>query len=147
MATVDYSTLRQRFSSTISTLTGFEESRNPYDGQGRSPNTIAHQMYSVGIRASSAQDADRQRKSDGVMVSTEVTVRYYYRIKPKDQLDSYDDGMDSANLVIKTLTNRSAPLHTDTQVRFSSMANELTDSGEWLTVILTFTVTHQINIS
>ena len=122
MATVDYSTLRQRFSSTISTLTGFEESRNPYDGQGRSPNTIAHQMYSVGIRASSAQDADRQRKSDGVM-------------------------MYSAYLEIYTLTNRSAPLHTDTQIRFSSMANELTDSGEWLTVILTFTVTHQINIS
>ena len=72
MASVSLSTIRQRFATQINTLDGFDESRNPYDGYGRSPNTIAHKRYSVGIRGVNSRDDDRQRRSTGVMSETEV---------------------------------------------------------------------------
>jgi hypothetical protein len=144
MSSVSLSTIRQRFATQIDTLDGFDESRNPYDGYGRSPNTIAHKRYSVGIRGVNSRDDDRQRRSTGVMSETEVFVRYAFRIRPKDQLESFDDALDSAQVVIQSLTNRSTPLHDDLQIRFTGMDNELADSGEWCTINLTFIVLHYL---
>ena len=67
---VSLATIRQRFSTMIDSLDGFDESRNPFDGYGRSPNTIAHKRFSVGIRSVSSRDDDRQRRGVGVMSST-----------------------------------------------------------------------------
>jgi hypothetical protein len=144
MSAVSLSTIRQRFATQVGTIDGFAEGRNPYDGYGRSPNTIAHKRYSVGIRGVSSRDDDRQRRAVGVMSETEVFIRYAFRIRPKDQLDSYDDALDSAQVVIKEITNRSTPLHDDLQIRFTGMDNELADSGEWCTINLTFNVLHYL---
>lgn len=144
MSAVSLSTIRQRFATQIDTLTGFNQSRNPYDGYGRSPNTIAHQRFSVGIRGVNSRDDDRQRRSAGVMSETEVFVRYAFRIRPKDQVISYDDALDSAQQVIQTITNRSTPLHSDLQIRFTGLDNELADSGEWCTINLSFNVLHYL---
>ena len=144
MSAVSLSTIRQRFATQVGTIDGFSEGRNPYDGYGRSPNTIAHKRYSVGIRGVSSRDDDRQRRAVGVMSETEVFIRYAFRIRPKDQLDSYDDALDSAQVVIKEITNRSTPLHDDLQIRFTGMDNELADSGEWCTINLTFNVLHYL---
>lgn len=144
---VSLSTIRQRFSTMMSTLDGFVESRNPFDGYGRSPNTVAHQRYMIGVRTVSSRDDDRQRRGVGVMASTEVMVRYAYRIRPKDQLDSYDDGLDSAQTVINAITKRSLPLHDEIQIRFGGMDNELSDSGEWMSITLSFEVLHYLYLT
>lgn len=144
MSAVSLSSIRQRFATKIGSLDGFNEGRNPYDGYGRSPNTVAHKSYSVGIRGVSSRDDDRQRRAAGIMSESEVFVRYAFRIRPKDQLDSYDDALDSAQLVIQALTNRSTPLHDDLQIRFTGMDNELSDSGEWCSINLTFNVLHYL---
>jgi hypothetical protein len=144
VSAVSLSTVRQRFATKIADLSGFSEGRNPYDGYGRSPNTVAHKSFSVGIRGVTSRDDDRQRRSTGIMSETEVFVRYAFRIRPKDQLDSYDDALDSAQTVIQALTNRSTPLHDDLQIRFAGMDNELADSGEWCTINLTFNVLHYL---
>jgi hypothetical protein len=147
MSTVKLSTIRQRFATKITSLDGFEESRNPFDGYGRSPNTIAHKRFAVGIRSVSSRDDDRQRSAAGALTETEVFVRYAYRIKPKDQIDSYDNGLDSAQDVIEALTPRTSPLHNDLQIRWTGLDNELSDSGEWMTITITFIILHYINLT
>ena len=144
---VSLATIRQRFSRMIDSLDGFDESRNPFDGYGRSPNTIAHKRFSVGIRSVSSRDDDRQRRGVGVMSSTEVMVRYAFRIRPKDQIESFDDGLDSAQTVINAITKRSTPLHDELQIRFGGMDNELSDSGEWMSITLAFEVLHYLYLT
>lgn len=144
---VSLATIRQRFATMIDSLDGFDESRNPFDGYGRSPNTIAHKRFSVGIRSVSSRDDDRQRRGVGVMSSTEVMVRYAFRIRPKDQIESFDDGLDSAQTVINAITKRSTPLHDELQIRFGGMDNELSDSGEWMSITLAFEVLHYLYLT
>jgi len=144
---VSLSTIRQRFATQLSTLSGFSESRNPYDGYGRSPNTVAHKRFMVGIQSVTSRDDDRQRRGVGVMSSTIVGVKYIFRIRPKDQLISFDDGLDSAQTVINSITDRSLPLHDNLQIRFGGMDNELSDSGEWMSIILTFEVLHYLYLT
>ncbi len=144
---VSLATIRQRFATQISTLSGFSESRNPYDGYGRSPNTVAHKRFMVGIQSVTSRDDDRQRRGVGVMSSTIVGVKYIFRIRPKDQLISFDDGLDSAQTVINAITDRSLPLHDNLQIRFGGMDNELSDSGEWMSIILTFEVLHYLYLT
>ena len=147
MSVVSLSTIRARFATQINSLTGFDESRNPFDGYGRSPNTIAHKRFAVGIGSVVSREDDRQRKAAGVMSESQALVRYAFRIKPKDQIDSYDDALDSAQEVIKTITNRSSPLHDNLQIRWTGLDNELSDSGEWCTITITFSILHYINLS
>jgi len=144
---VSLSTIRQRFATQIATLSGFTESRNPYDGYGRSPNTVAHKRFMVGIQSVTSRDDDRQRRGVGVMTSTMVGVKYIFRIRPKDQLESFDDGLDSAQTVINAITKRSTPLHDEIQIRFGGMDNELSDSGEWMSIILSFEVLHYLYLT
>ena len=144
---VSLATIRQRFATQIATLSGFTESRNPYDGYGRSPNTVAHERFMVGIQSVTSRDDDRQRRGVGVMTSTMVGVKYIFRIRPKDQLESFDDGLDSAQTVINAITKRSTPLHDEIQIRFGGMDNELSDSGEWMSIILSFEVLHYLYLT
>ena len=144
---VSLATIRQRFATQIATLSGFTESRNPYDGYGRSPNTVAHKRFMVGIQSVTSRDDDRQRRGVGVMTSTMVGVKYIFRIRPKDQLESFDDGLDSAQTVINAITKRSTPLHDEIQIRFGGMDNELSDSGEWMSIILSFEVLHYLYLT
>ena len=74
------------------------------------------------------------------MTETEVRVRYAYRIRPKDQIASYDSGLQSAQTLITAITNRTSPLHDDLQIRFSGMDNELSDSGEGMFLTLIFLI-------
>jgi len=147
MSAVSLQTIRQRFATAITDLTGFDESRNPYDGYGRSPNTVAHKRFSVGVGSVSSRDDDRQRRLQGIMSETEILVRFAFRIRPKDQIDSYDDALQSAQQVIEKITNRSTPLHDNLQIRFRGLDNELSDSGEWCTITISFTVLHYIQLT
>ena len=146
MSGVQFSTIRQRFATAVSSLDGFHELRNPYDGYGRSPNTVANLGFAVGIRNVTTRDDDRQRQSVGVMCETEMFVRFIFRIRPKDQLTSLDEGFDQVETVVRTLTNRSTPLHDNLQIRFTGFDNELSDSGEYAIYTLTFNILHYISL-
>lgn len=147
MSAVSLSTIRKRFADAVTTLSGFDESRNPFDGYGRSPNTIAHKRFSVGVGTVTSREDDRQRRSDGIMTDTQMSVRFAFRIRPKDQIESYDNALDAAEQVIEIITNRSTPLHDSLQIRFTGLDNELADSGEWCTLTLSFSVLHYIQLT
>jgi len=147
MGAVSYSTIRQRFANQIATIPGFSEIRSPFDGLGRSPNSIAHQGFAVSIRGSNSREDDRQRRSIGVMMETDLSVRFAYRIRPKDQIESFDDGFDVAQTIIETLTNRSTPLHDSLTIRFVSIDNELANNkGEYVLFTLNFSILHFITL-
>lgn len=147
MSSVSLSTIRSRFSTQIKTISGFTESRNPFDGYGRSPNTVSHQRFSVGITGVNTRDDSRQKTTTGVMCETTVLIRYPFRIKPKDQVESYDNALDSAESIMKSITNRSDALHESLQIRFEGLDNELADSGEYLTLTLNFNVLHYLTLT
>ena len=147
MSAVNLSAIRSRFADKVSSLDGFHESRNPFDGYGCSPNTVSHKLFSIGVGRVESRDDDRQRRGVGVMSQSEILVRFIYRVRPKDQLDSYDESLDVAQEVIEALTIRSAPLHDDLQIRFMGLDNELSDSGEWLTFTLNFLVLHYLYLT
>jgi len=147
MSAVSLSTIRKRFAAAVTTLSGFDESRNPFDGYGRSPNTIAHKRFSVGVGTVTSREDDRQRRSTGIMTDTQMSVRFAFRIRPKDQIDSYDNALDAAEQVIEIITNRSTPLHDSLQIRFTGLDNELADSGEWCSLTLSFSVLHYIQLT
>ena len=74
-------------------------------------------------------------------------IRYAFRIRPKDQIESFDDGLDSAQTVINAITKRSTQLHDELQIRFGGMDNELSDSGEWMSITLAFEVLHYLYLT
>ena len=146
MAFVDYSAIRSRFATKIKTLSGFTESRNPFDDFNRFPNTIAQKRFAVGIGPIQALEEQRESSLTGLMCQTQVQVKYPYRLRPKDQVTDYDLSMDVAQDVIKACTNRSPPLHTNLQIFFQQMEHEITESGEYIITTLQFTVLHQISL-
>ena len=146
MSSVSVSTIRQRFANAVSGIPDFHELRNPFDGYGRSPNSVANLGFAVGVRGVTSRDDDRQRRSSGVMCETEMFVRFIYRIRPKDQIVSLDEGFDNVETVIRTITNRSTPLHDDLQIRFQGFDNELSDSGEYAIFTLSFNIIHFISL-
>ena len=144
---VAFSTIRTRFADKIKTISGFTESRNPYDDFNRNPNTVAQMRFSVGIGDIEAMEDQRENVSVGVLCNTTVQVKFPYRLRPKDQITDYGLALDKAQELIKGLTNRAAPLHTGLQIFFSSLSNEITDSGEYILQTLSFNVLHSISLT
>jgi hypothetical protein len=142
MSTVTLSAVRTRFATAVATITGMTESRNPFEDVIRAPQSVAQKRYWIGITGAIASDDGRQNVSVGVQMDTTVSVKFAYRLRPKDQVVDYGEAMDQAELVIKKLTARGAPLSTDLQIRFSQLTTDITTSGEYIIPTLEFSVIH-----
>ena len=97
MAVVSFADIRARFSTKIETLTGFTESRNPFDDFNRNPNTVAQKRFSVGIGEVEAIEEQRQSTSTGIICNTTVLVKFPFRLRQKDQIQDYDNSMTTAH--------------------------------------------------
>ena len=146
MSAVAWSTIRQRFKNAVDAIAGFSESRNPYDNFGRNPNTVAHLRFAIGLTSTAAQSG-RQKQAIGIVSNTTMSVRFAYRIRPKDQISSYDDALDTAQSVIQSCTNRTAALYTNTQIKYDSMSYTLANSGEYMIFDVYFLCLHQIPLA
>ena len=146
MAAVSFSTIRSRFATKVLTIDGFTISRNPFDDFNRNPNAVAHKRTSIGVSMIARSD-QRERSSVGVLCESIIIVKYPYRLRPKDQVLDFDNSMDSVEDVIKALTVRAAPLHTNLQIFFNSANHDITDSGEYIINTLNFTVIHTIALT
>lgn len=147
MSAVSLSAIRSRFATVVDSLAGFSESRNPWGGSSlRQPHSVAQLRFSVGIASSDATGESRQAYSVGVPTTTVVVVQFNYRLRPKDQITDYDEGLNQAEIVMRALTVRASPLYDDLQIRFSSLSPRISSSGEYLEVSLTFTVLHELTL-
>ena len=144
MATVQLSAIRSRIATAIGAIAGTQLSRQPYEAFGRTTNTIAHKGYAVGIGGSNAAD-DRQRTTEGAMLSTDVFVVAAYRIRPLDQLVDIDDALDFENDIIKKVLDRTnTTLYQNLHLKLISSQRQLTDSGEYMLSTLSFESLHFI---
>ena len=118
------------------------EGRNPYDPNLRAPQSVAHLRFWVGLGTVAAL-TDRQRGTTQ-LCGTRVDVKFAYRLRPKDQIVDIDLAHDQAELLIRTLGARGAPLYTSTEIRFQALSHEITDSGEFAIMSLEFFAQHLI---
>jgi len=143
MSAVHISLIRQRMRDVLIGI-GLREARNPYDRFEAAPNIIANQLFAIGMLDSTGIIEDRQRQSEGIQSETNCSIKISYRINPHDQLLSYDEGFDQTDLAIRAITNRAAPLYTNTHIRFARSQNNLTESGEYLIFTIQFAISHYI---
>ena len=123
------------------------ESRNPFEDVIRTPQSVAQKRFWVGITSSIASDDGRQSVSVGAQMATTVSVKFAYRLRPKDQVTDYGEALDQAETVIAKLTARGAPLATDLQIRFSQLTTDITASGEYIVPTAEFAVLHYLPLN
>ena len=142
MGAVKLSTIRSRFGSAIDAIAGMSISRNPYERFGAIPNTVAHLRFAIGIISCDRIDSDRQKENTGIYAQTIIGIKFAYRLRPKDQITSYDEGFDKSNDLIKACTNRSPAIYTNLQIYFDNQSHEISDSGEYLIITIRFLIYH-----
>lgn len=143
------STIRSRLATSITSMAdGLKESYLPYDAFGRTPNSIAHKAFAVGIGGTSAND-ERQRTTVGALCSTDIDIKMAYRIRPLAQLPDIDSTMDLENdIIIKLLDRTNTTQYADGfHLKFTNVSRQLTDSGEYMISTIQFESIHYIPLN
>ena len=146
MATIKLSVIRKRVAVALEGISGagLRQSPLPFQAFGRTPNSIAHKGFAVGIGGSNAAD-DRQRPTEGAMLQTDLDITFAFRLRPLDQLTDIDLQLDMENTIITALLDRgNAVLYPNIHIKLLSSSRVLTDSGEYVLSSLAFEILHFI---
>jgi len=135
--------VRQRFATNIDAISGWSESKYPYDLFGRGPATVGHLAFAVGAEESEWDD-DRQRASRGTETRSRIGVRFTARLKPKDQVVSYDTMLDAEHAMIKIIMANSNTMLDDLHIRLVRARRELVEPGEWFLSEIIFEAGHRL---
>ena len=139
--------IRQRVETAIDAVTGLSVSKHPYDVFARDPSSVLHQRFAVGVPTTAALPNRRQRKSDGAVGSTVVAVTYCMRVKPKDQVASFDDALDIEASIIKAVMAEGAALRSDASISFNNVPSRRVDpAGEWIIGEIEFDALHVLDL-
>lgn len=110
MSTVSPSEIRQAVASTLATLSGWRESRWPFELIGYDPDQYVHRSFAVGLPSSAeVRRTDRQKSS--VLVTTDLAVRFLYRLRGDNLRNDYDSALDAEILLTKQIMTN-PPTHT-----------------------------------
>ena len=139
-------TIRQRVATAVDAATGFSEAKAPLGVFPRDPASVLHLRFAVGCpRTTTIQG--RQRPTEGALCRTEVVVTFAHRIKPKDQVASYDDCLDSEASIIAAVMADTGTL-TELQLKYESTTERSVDqAGEWYIGSVAFSSLHTIALS
>ena len=146
MAALSVKDVRVRLQTAIAALSGWRVSRSVGDVFGLDPNTYAHQAFSVDALSTTDLGNSRQNSavlSEGARCSSELRVRWSYRLKPKAQSDSLNSAYDAEALVrVAAMGVSRANLH----LRYLSAQRTIESRGEWLIGDLRFQAIHNLNL-
>lgn len=138
MSALARSAIRDRLAAAIGSASGFSESRISYDNFGRSPNSIAHKAFAVGVGRTMPNG--RPKISNGYHCETSFPVRLLIKLKPKNRVSSYGDGLDAEHVAIKKAVNASLA---NCQIRLDQILSPITDpDGEFARFEFVITVSH-----
>ena len=149
MATMTPTDVRQSIATHLAGLAGWRESAFPADIYGRSPNSLAHQTFAVGVE-SSTPVTDRQKYTDGVLTASVIFLRYGWRLAPKALIAGYDAAMSGGSDLIKRVMTRSSvdPIWPGSlKPILSTFVVKVDDNGEWATGEVRFEVGHLMPLS
>jgi hypothetical protein len=69
------------------------------------------------------------------------------RVRPKDQVASYDDSLDAEAEIIKAVMADTTALKTGASISFSGVAmREVDPAGEWIIGEVEFTALHSLDL-
>ena len=136
--------IQQAISSQISLLTGFRESPTLPNYFGRIQNTLAHKGYVVAL-PTTQQAPERQRRTIGVYVETQIEVKFAFRLRPTDAYPlDYNNALAVERTVINQILESYASIKSGIQLRFETATRSATDSNEYMIHTLTFTIFHTL---
>lgn len=142
--TISVAQVRQAVAAQVATLAGYHEAKLPPQFFGRIQDTIAHKAFAVEILRSTAIP-ERQRRSVGLYLSTGITVRFAYRLRPMDTYPTdYDLSMDAAAAIIDKIMQSYSAIRQGLTGKFDSMTHRVTESIEYIIHDLNFTFLHTI---
>ena len=153
MAAVSTAAVRQRFASRVASLSGWTLSPVPFDLLAPSavpdaiPASIAHQCFAVRVSPTEDTHGRRSTAREGALVSSDVRVRFLFRVAPKDQVASEDGAHNAAHVLAKSLMAQDASWPFDLKLSWESQELTLPAPGEWFSGELRFSVLHLLALS
>lgn len=139
-----FSQIRDAFKQQIETVSGFKLMKVLPDYFGRAQDTVAHKGFTVAV-STSAESQDRQRRSVGLYLQTDVMIKFSYRLRPLDVYPTdYDLCLDAEESVILACLNSYQAIRSEVQVRYINSQRASTASNEYMITTLNFTVLHTI---
>ena len=133
--------LRQRVEAAVSAVAGFTLSPLALDNFARSPESVMHRGFAVGVPESRWTQNGRQRISVGSLDETTIAVRYAYKMKPKAQNASYDAALDDERSLIQAVVGMSRANVTGL-VYVDTPRRAVLDEGEWIVIDVNFSAQH-----
>jgi hypothetical protein len=137
----DVATVRQIFTTAITTVQGWTVSRWVPELFGKDPASFMHHAFAVGIPTTEPQVRDaRQRVSEGLLVSSTVEVYWAHQLRGDAQVLDYDAGLDAERDVVGACM-RIATTH----IMVQRLARNARTEG-WLLGTITFSIVHRYSL-
>ena len=139
--------LRQRVETAIDAVTGFSVSKHPHNVFARDPSSVLHKRFAVGVPTTTAVPNRRQRATDGAVCNTVISVTYCMRVKPKDQVASFDEALDAEAAIVKAVMAETTALRADASISFSGVSmRDVDPAGEWIIGEIEFNALHVLDL-
>ena len=140
---LSFANVRSGIAAKVDALTGFKETVQTPDYFARTQDSIAHKAFSVGMVSATGVD-ERQRRSIGVFVNSQIRITFAYRLRPLDIYPTdYDLALDSEQLVINAALEAYATNNKFT-LRYNGSSRQVTDSQEYIIITIELTALHTI---
>ena len=138
------SSLRSAVAQQIGSLSGFSESKFPFEYFQRQENTKAHKSFSIGIGG--VDDSGERQRRAIYYVRTQVNVAFAYRMRPLDVYPvDYDLALNVEEDVINAVLSSYSAIQNEVQIRFIRSTRELLESMEYQIHTLEFQALHTLN--
>lgn len=138
--------VRQLIAGKVDTLAGFRESRMTPDFFGRTQESLAHKSFVVSI-SSTVATAERQRRSIGEYVNSQVVITFAHRLRPLDAYPTdYDNALTAEELVINAALESYVQDVNSGQftIRYIASTRTVTDSQEYIIINIEFSILHTL---
>lgn len=130
--------VRQAISTKIEGITGFKESRLPFQYFERNSESILHKCFTVQIGTVN-QGGTSQRRGNNLFVQTDIEIKFAYRLRPKDIYPTdYDNALDSETQIINTLLGSYSSIQNEMNIQFVSSNRQINDNLEYQIHTLNF---------
>ena len=144
MASKTVRQLREDVTTRIATLATWKESRVAPDNFGRDADLSSGVWFVVHVSETQDLRAYRGKPAEGLLVESNLLVRYSWRLAPKSMADSYDGALDGEQAVINKLMVYDATWPSFYKFQFVRVTRDTNDVGEWVVGAVEFRVVHTL---
>lgn len=117
---------------------------SPSNVPDATPASKLHGSFSVGIPRSATKPGERHRADTGVRLTSDVLVRFFARVAPKDAIASL-----TAALALEIILLQSLDIgwSADLTMYYSGSERRTMPTGEWIQIDMVFATTYLVALS